>query len=335
MELNTVSLGDFVRLAAIIFEKVKDDLPTPARDSGLFRIMPIPENTGNTRDFTEIDLQEYARRKNEGEQAQRAKVQQGYNVTMRKYRIALDIGITYEMRKENKYPEVISRLTNLGTLADNRMDLDLTHRITFMTSTSYTDMDGVSVSISLGDGLALASTAHTVRGSSSTYRNRLANNPQFSRGALEGMEQLVAEQTINQFGEKVVVPFDVIWSTEDPNTVNSIREFLTSTASPEPGVNANVTNVYKGKYRHVIFPRIATDATGAVDTTKRKYWGLASTMFSQAHLGIWENPRLKLPPSTNPEDAATDNWDFGVRAGYGIVIVSGAWFKASTGDGTP
>lgn len=335
MELNSVSLGDFVRLADIIFEKEKAGLGQEMLNSGLFWVETIPMNSGNTREYTEIDLQEYARLKPQGDQAVRAKVQQGYNKVLTQKRIALDIGITYEMRSQNKYPEVIRRLTNLAKTLVNRRELDMTHRFTFGTVTSYTDQDGTSVDISLGDTLALFSTAHTVKGSSTTYRNRLANNPQLSRGALEGMEQLVAEQTINQFGEKVVVPFDILWITDDPNTENTALEYLRSVAAPDYA-NAGVTNVYKAKYKLVKLPRLATDAFGAVDTTKRKYWGLASSSATTAHMGVWEEAHLKVPQDLNAgEEFSTDDWNFGGRAGYGICIVNGVWTKFSSGDATP
>ena len=335
MELNTITLSDFTKLAKVIWLKAKESLQNEARKSGMFVEDPVPQNSGNTREYSEIDLEEYAKVKPQGDQAARARVQQGYSKTLTLYRVAVDIGITYEMRSQNKYPEVVRRLTNLGSLAENRMDLDLTHRITFGTATTYTDMDGRSVDISVGDTLALFSTVHTLRGSSTTYRNRLANNPQVSKGALEGMEQLIAEQTYNQFGEKVVVPFNVIFSSDDPNTCNVIREYLQSTAALDSGVNDGVVNVYKGKYRHVKLSRLATTAVGAVDSTKRRYWGLASTMMSSAYLAVHETPRLKTPSNLNAgEEFSTDDWNFGVRAGYGIAVVSGSWIKFSSGDGT-
>lgn len=335
MELNTVTLSDFVKLAKVIFLKEIDSIGMEARNSGLFNVLPISQNTGNSREFSEIDLEEYAKKKPEGDQASRAKVQQGYTKTLTSYRVALDIGITYEMRSQNKYTDVVRRLTNLARLAANRMELDLSHRLTFGTATTYTDMDGVSVNIATGDTLQLFYSAHTVRGSSTTYRNRLANNPQFSRGAIEGMEKLAVEETINQFGEKKVMPFDILWSTDDPNTVNTVKEYLNSTATPEAGQNSGVVNVYKAKYKHVVLPRLATTAAGATDNTKRKYWGIASSQYSSAYLGIWEEPRLKTPSDLNAgEEFSTDDWNFGVRAGYGITIVDAKWIKMSSGDGT-
>ncbi|MCK9370209.1 hypothetical protein M0R04_09915, partial [Candidatus Dojkabacteria bacterium] len=285
-------------------------------------------------EYTEIDLEEYASVKNQGDQSSRAKVQQGYNKVITSYRIAKDIGITYEMRTQNKYPEVVRRLTNLAGLGVNRMDLDLTHRFTFGTATSYTDQDGRTIDTTLGDTLELFSTVHTVRGASTTYRNRLAGNPQYSKSALEGMERLVVEETINQFGQKVVVPFDIIWSSEDPNTVNAILTDLRSMAATDAGLNSGVLNPYKAKYKHVVLPRLATDANGAVDATKRKYWGLASSMASTAHLAIWEEAHLKVPSDLNAgEEFSTDNWEFGVRCGYGVTIVNGVWIKMSSGTG--
>ena len=334
MELNTATLGDFVKLADVLWQRAFDSVPQVMRGSGLFREVDIPQNTGNTREFSEIDGEEYAALKDEGDQATRAAVQQGYSVTMTQKRVAKDIGITYEMRTQNKYPEVVARLEQLGRQVANRMDLDLAHRIGFATSTTYVDMDGTTVSIDVGDDLALVSTAHTLRGSGTTYRNQLAGNARLSKGSLEGMERLVVEETYNQFGEKMTMSFDLLWTTDDPNTVNTAREYLQSTADVD-GANSGVVNVYMSKYRHVVLPRVATTAAGARDTAKRYYWGLASSQMTTAKLGIWEAPHLKTPAPLNAgEEFATDDWNYGARGGYGIAIVSGAWIKFSSGDGT-
>lgn len=334
MELNIATLSDFVKNAQILFLKGLDSVEMEAKNSGIFRIDNIPNHVGNTKEYSEIDLEEYAKRKPEGDQSARAQIQQGYNKIGTLYRVALDIGITYEMRNYNKYVEVVSRLTNLGATAAKRMDLDLSHRITFATATSYTDMDGETVDTTLGDGFQWAYTAHTIKGASSTFRNRLANNPVFSKGALEGMEQMIIENSINQFGEKKTIPYDIIWSTEDPNTVNTIKEHLKSIAAPD-AVNSGVLNVNKGKYRHVILPRVATTNVGAVDSTKSKYWGLASSTNSQAFLGINEEPRLKTTSDNGANtEFSTDDWNFGSRAGYFIVVPGARSFAFSDGLGT-
>lgn len=334
MELNTVSLNVFVRLAGVIFEKAKEAFQPVAKNSGIFVVESVPANTGESRDYAEIDLELYADNKKEGNQAGRAKVQLGYNKTVTVKRIAKDIGITYEMRRFNKYPEVVRQLTNLGQMPIQRLELDLQHRLGFGTATSYTDKNGEAVDIACGDAVALWSTAHLLRGSATTYRNRLAGNPQLSKGALEGMERLVTEETLNNFGEKITANFDILWTTDDPVTVNTALEYLQSVAAPD-FANSGVSNVYKAKYKHVKLPLVPTSAAGLVDNTKRRYWGISSSMISDAHLAVWEEPHLKAPSDLNAgEEFSTDDWNFGVRAGYGIGIVTGRAHKFSSGDAT-
>ena len=299
------------------------------RNSGFFNVSSIPQNSGNTREFSEIDLEEYASNKGEGAQVERAKIQQGYSKIMSKKRIGLEAGLTYEVKTENKYPDMVRKLMGLGQTVSNRIDLDLAHRLTFMTATSYSDKDGKTESLTMGDGFALAYSAHTVRGSSDTYRNILANNPRLSKGALQAMRKLIVTDTMDQFGVKKTMNFDKLWTTDNPEDMDMAAEILKSTSNPTQN-NANVLNVDLGRFTYIMFPRVATDKNGAVDTDKENYWGIYSSANSQAHLGIWEEARLKSP---NFEDFSTDNIDFGVRGGYGIAILSGMFAKFSQGNG--
>lgn len=334
MELNIVTLPQFTRLAGVIFEDGLKAVEMNAKNSGIFQMESIPANSGNTRDYTEIDLEQYADSKPEGNQAGRARVQVGYNKVATARRIAKDIGITIEMRKYNKYQDVVRRLTSLAELPMRRLELDLSHRLGFGTATTYTNKDAETLDISVGDTLALWSTAHTVTGVSTTYRNRLAGNPALSKGALEGMERLAVEETINNLGEKVGMSFDILWTTDDPVTVNTALEYLNSVAAPD-FANSGVTNVYKAKYKHVRLPLVATTAAGLVDNTKRRFWGLSSSKLSTIHCGIWETPYLKTPSELNAgEEFSTDDWNFGVRASYGIATVVGRGNLFSSGDAT-
>jgi len=334
MELNSISLSVFTRLADVVFEKAKEEAPAMARNSGIWVVESIPQNSGDVRDYQEIDLNLYAGNKPQGDQAPRAKVQLGYNKEVRVRRVARDIGITYEMRHFNKYPEVISRLTSLGKMGPNRMELDLSHRIGFGTATTYTDMDGATIDISTGDALSLFNTAHTLTGSATTYRNRLAGNPQISKGALQGMERLIAEETLNNLGEKVTMPFDILFTSDDPETQNTAMEYLRSVAAPD-FANSGVTNTYRAKYKHVTLPLLATTASGGVDASKRRFWGLSSSSMSDMHLAIWEEPHIKSPSNLNAgEEFSTDDWNYGMRAGWGIGSVTGRCIKFSSGDGT-
>lgn len=333
--LNNGSLPALVDLTTIKFlDEVQSLDASLMLTSWMVKVEDIPANTGDTKRFSEIDLEEYASNKNEWDQSDQALVQQGHTKDMVFKRVSKDISITYEMRTQNKYTEVVRRLTNLAKLIPNRMDLDLAHRITFATDTSYTDKDGATVDTTTGDSLAWASTAHTLTGSATTYRNILAGNPQFSKGSLESIEKLGVEETFNNFWEKMAMNFDVIFCSDDPNTNNNIDEVINSTASPD-GLNEGVINVNQGRYRKVRIPRLATTATGAVDSTKAKRWGIIDAGNSDFMMGITERPRLKTPAlGNNGEDFSTDDWNFGARWGYGIVVVSGRSAKFSKWDGT-
>ena len=330
MELNTLTLPDFTSLVEIMWLDNMQALKREAYESGIWRVVPIANNTGESRRMSEIDLEEYADDKPQSSQPERAKVQQGYTKDLESYRVAKDVGVSYEERTQNKYVSVLERLTNMTKLPFNRMELDLSMRVAFATATTYVNKSGATIDITGGDALAWASTAHTLRGTSTTYRNRLANNPQISRGALESMERMVKENTLNQFGEKMTTPYDILWMTDDSVDNNVAMEYLDSIGAPD-FTNAQVKNVYQGKYRLVMLPRVAMTAAGLVDTTKRHYWGLASTIATTAYIGIWEEPRT-IPFHEDP--MGTDDFITGVRAGYGICHVSGRGFAISTGDGT-
>ena len=333
MALNTVTLGDFTRLADFQWAKGLESVENSARSSGLFKVVNFPAGSGDTREYNEIDLEEYSTIKDEGSSADTALVQQGYTKTLTLTRYGKDISVTWEMRQRNKYSEVLQRITNLAKMQMNRQDLDLSHRITFGTATTYTNKEGRSINIAVGDTLSLFYSAHTLRGTSTTFRNRLANNPQLSKGALELMEKQANENTLNQFGEKMSIKYDVLWTTDDPNTINTARELLQASAEIS-APNEGVPNVYRGKYRHVVLNRVTTTATGAVDSTKAKYWGIASSANSSAYLAVEQDATLASPSKgSNAEDVSTEDWTYTGRISYGICVVSANWIQASTGDG--
>lgn len=336
--LNTISLPDLVSLTDQRFvmgaSLVMDYEPVKS----LYIPVDISAHLGSTKVFNEIDGQTYASYKAEGADASKAQVVMGYSKTMTKRRFAKEIDITYEMRSENRHPEVVSALTNLSTFCYQRMALDLTHRFTFDTATSYTDMDGETVSTTVGDGLALASAVHTLTGTATTFSNIITGNPVFSKGAFQIARGLANTQVLNNFGDQRVLEFDTVVTGDDPTTMDAVKTFINSNTDPTQN-NPGVINTYQNAFRHVMMKRLATTATGARDTTKEKKWMFLATNGSadqrwQAYLGIWESPNLKTPaPGNNGEDVHNDNWTFGCRVGYGIVTVTAQGYLTSSGLG--
>lgn len=331
--LNTVTLPEMVDLIRKQFVQVQN-MVTPAA-APLFITDPIGKGQGNTKRYDEIDTQTFARLKRQGEASKKAAVGVGYNVTMTKKRIAMEIDITQEQRDENRYAEVGSLITSLTHFAPQRIELDMTHRFTFCDATSYTDLDGETVDLTTGDGLAVASASHTLKFSSTTYSTLVSGAPVFSRGGIEAAEALTVTNVLSNFGERRIINYNTIVTGDDPNTVNAVRQFLNSTADVD-AVQAGVENVYKGKYRHLVLPYLATTATGARDSTKERRWFLVSAGLGvngwQAYYGLWEAPHLKDAPLDETganHDYSRDVWTFGTRAGYGLCVVSPRGFVAS------
>jgi len=334
--ISSLSYTQFADTTARIFYGGKDlpEVADLADVMSLYKIDSIPMGTGEQRVYDEIDGETYAHFKAQGSDATKTQTVAGYSKTMYVRRFAAEIDITYEARAYGKEQEVIRKLTSLATFCPQKMALDLTHRFSFATATAYTDMDGESVDISMGDTLAMTSASHTLTGSSSLYSTVITSNPQFSQGSYEVAVGRANSQVLNNFGEiRLSSAQPVVVTSNDPSTVREVRQLLTSTADVD-GAHAGITNVYKNMFRHVILPRLDTTATGAKDSTKSKYWFYILPEVAELHLGVWEQPHLKMPAEgNNGEDLHNDNWTFGCRCGYGIAIPTARGIFHSTGLG--
>jgi hypothetical protein len=334
--LSTTTLPEFVDLVRREWTESPQMVDSPVIEA--FLNFPIEDHTGNTRLFEEIDVETYANEKPEGAPAVNAVQAKGYSKLLTLTRFAKQVKITYEMRTDNKYEQVTSRLTGLMHMCPKRMELDLTHRLTFADAVSYVNLDGSTVDTTVGDGLAVISGVHTLTGSSLTYSNRVPGNPQFSRGGLAAAERIANNNILSNLGERRKLNFNTILTGDDPDVVNEVRILLESMSDPTYN-NSGVTNVYRTKYRHLVIPQLASTAAGALDDTKRRRWFLAALNGSpesswQAYISIKEQPTLKTPaPGNNLENGETDDWTFGVRARYGIVVVTGRGIIMSTGNG--
>ena len=332
--INTNSLPQFTDLVKRSFLDGLKSLDQSMRNSGIVLEETMAQNTGLYKRYAErLTRNEYASFRAEGDAASQALIQYGYEKDLGVTTVALAVSITELMRVGGKDQDILDMVTDLTTVVPNSMDLDLSHRISFFTATTYVDRDGRTIDITVGDGLALGSASHTLTGSATTYSTLITGNPQFSKGSLETAEKSFVEGTYNNLWEKMTIKADTILTTDDPNTINQVRELMNATADVSTS-NSATFNVYKNKYRHVVAPRIATTATGAVDSTKAKYWGLVASKASDFHLTILQSPTLSTPMDwNNGEDIATGNWNYVVRAIYGICIVTPRAFRLSTGLG--
>lgn len=320
--LNTLTLPEMTDLVRREWIWTQQHIARNAEQ--LFIKQPVGAGQGSTKRFNEVDVETYADFKAEGTDSQKSRIGVGYSLDMTARTFSKEIEITLEMRNDNRYAEVGALITSLTEFCENRKDLDLTHRFTFATSTSYTDMNGETVNVEVGDGLALLSAVHTLAFSSTTFRNRVSADPVFSQGSYESALLLAATETYNNFGHKRTLNYNTIVSGDDPSTVRAIRQLLESSADVD-AQHAGIANVYGGTKRHVILPNLATDANGAYDSTKRRWWFVVAAGQGmngwQAYVGEWIAPSIKYPSSgNNAEDIHSLNWYYMTYCRYGICI---------------
>lgn len=322
--LNTLTLSEMTDLVKREWLAGQEEYQKNAKQ--LFITEPVGAGQGSSKRYSEIDIEKYADFKGEGANSKKAKAGVGYSIDMTARTFSKEIDITLEMRNDNRYTEVGSKITSLANFCENRMDLDLTHRLTFATSSSYTDKNGETVTTTVGDGNPLLYSAHTLVFSSTTYSNRVSGDPVFSQAALEAALLLSATQLLTNFGEKKSMRFNTIVTGDDPGTVRAVKQLLNSMADVD-AIQAGVTNVYKGTYNHVILPDLATTAVGAYDSTKRRWWFVASTGQGaagwQAYLGTWIAPQFLPPSYGDGMDIHNYNWTYSTYTRYGVCVPTG------------
>ena len=152
-QISTLSFPELTDLIRREFEWDNENYQRNARQ--LYMEDTIPMGTGSSRRYKEVDGEKFANLMPEGANAVKAKMAIGYEVDMINRRFAKNVDITFLMRLEGRDRDIINQITSLSEFLPNRMELDLTHRFTFCTSTTYTDMDGQLVDISVGDAQGL------------------------------------------------------------------------------------------------------------------------------------------------------------------------------------
>lgn len=324
--LNSISsLSELTDLVRREWEWTKEYLPRTAKP--LFISDNVGAGNGSSKRYKEIDVETFADVKPEGVNSTKSKTGIGYEVDMTARTFSKEIDITLEMRNDNRYREVGTMITNLSRFCENRQDLDLTHRLTFATATTYTDMNGNTIDIAVGDGLALLSAVHTLAFSSTTYNNIVTGNPAFSQGAYESALLIAATQVLSNFGERRNLNFNTIVTGRDPATNRTVKQLLNSMADID-AAQSGVVNVYKDGTKHVVLPYLDSTATGAYDSTKRRWWFYMATGQGsngwQAYVGDWISPTLKTPSAgNNGEDVHSLNWTYASYCRYGIAVLSG------------
>jgi len=323
--LNT---GTFPGMSDNINKYYNDFLRTyKAESEALFIRHDVGESGETIKRIEEQDMGQYAHDKPQGVDAERIQYGTGFYKEIEAYRVGSQLNISYEMRKAPRFRlgDAVKRFVES---VPNRLELDRQHNLSFIAATSYVNMDGRTVDVSGGDGLAGASAVHTLAHSTVTWSNIVPTAPLLSVTSLEAAEKLAVTDILDNYGFPVMMNFShLIVSRQDPNTERTAREILRSTSLVTQS-NPGVTNTFKTKYELLVLSRVATDALGRTDSTKSKFWFLAALEDRmnrlQMHEIMWETPHMNPAPAgaNNGVDVYNDDQTYGARARYGHGTVS-------------
>lgn len=299
----------------------------------LFQVMNLGETAEVIKRLDEQDMSQYAHDKPEGVDATRLTFGVAYFKEVLAFRYGSQLQVSYEMRVSKRF-ELSQAIRRFLNSLPARLELDRQHRLGFSNVTSYVNMDGRVVDTTAGDGLAYVSAVHPLAFSATTWSNNVAGNPILSVTALEAAEKLGVTDILDNFGLPVQMDFThLIVQKQDPNTVRTAMEILRST-SLVTQANPGVTNTFQTKYDLMILSRVATNANGANDSTKFKWWFLAALKGSnrlQSYECVWEAAHMNPQPagSNNGIDVYNDDWSYGARSRYGHALVSARGLIAS------
>lgn len=289
------------------------------------RVLFITRDQGEEGETTvridEQDMSQYAHDKPQGVDAKRLEFGEGYYKDIFASRIGAQLNISYEMRKATRF-NIGMAMKRFNASVPNRMELDRQHfAVTFVNVTSYVNMDGRTIDMTAGDGLAPASAVHPLAFTTVTWSNIVPGNPQLSVTALESAQQLAVTDILDNYGLPVEMTFThLVVNKQHPQTVRVAREILRSTTLITQA-NPGVINTFSQMYELLELPLAATDAMGRQNSAKYKWWSLhALTGLNRVQMYEcnWENPHM----TPGFQDAYNDDYIWGARARYAFGRVS-------------
>jgi len=332
VNLNTMSvpqLFDLLERTVMSNDHIKSTVQMFGdRVSPLYMKKAFVPNTGQFMSLTEQDMQTYGNEQPEGTNPIFAKYGIGRTLAFTFTDYGNAFQSTARARLTMKHADVVAKWADLPRLLIERRYLDGVHRLTFGTSASYTNMDGTIKDNRCIDGLSPFNASHTLPFSSDTYTNIVPSNPVFSKNALLAAELLFKTEIKDGFGVQQNIEPNTLISTNDPTLVYNIRQIMGSTT--EVGqANSAVINTLT-RYRHVILPRLDSDANGAYDSAKKDMWILGRfggtdgvRMFFTQPVGI----RYRKTDVNNLNGditiAVEGSWEFRVADPRGMVMSSG------------
>jgi len=275
----------------------------------------------------EVDRERFGERKVEGQASAQRGLSQGYFKDIRRATVSVTRLVSGEAYKALTAHSLAQYATQTSADVIDKIELDMRNFIGYGTATSYTDNGGFTIDTTVGDGLALFSTVHTLKQSATTYSNILSGAPSFSESSIESAEDYFSYNVMDNYGQRVSMKPNTIITSEKAAMKNRVARLFGS-MSPESiegtaNANSGVMNTNKNKFKHLV---VEFDVTvlNVSDSTKSFNWylgalgGMPESSF-QAYYVSWQSPMVA------PVEINQDKWtlSYTARAVYGLGAVSG------------
>jgi hypothetical protein len=213
--------------------------------------------------------------------------------------------ITEDLVDGNKYREIGQKLTDLGGSLFRTAARDATHvGYTFAFSASYTDMDGNTITNSIAKGAEpIYDDTHTMA-DASTFDNELADTA-IGESALRSLQDLTTS-FVDENGHKVSWKSGVKFLVHgnDPGMQHAALR-LTTQEWNYNNTNRDI-NPYRGAFQDRELFYLDTTATGAIDSTKGKYYFIVSqNLLKRSAIMGWHT-------KPTPRGPFEDSWNGGM-----------------------
>jgi len=328
-----ISLGQFPDLTKNA--KVKWDMERMEFDRVREQIAIIDGNVveRTSEHNSGVSSMQTARRRDDGDDAYKGTLKQGYTSTFTQAEIALQADVTKGLRKFDKYGEINKRMRGMARGAERRMELDVAAHYSYAWATSYTNIDGETVSTAAPDGLALMSPSHTVNGGSDTYSTEIdTTHDEFSADVLERMEEIANGFLDDSDGRGIPGDCNTIITGRHAPTRNTVTRLLSSELLA--GTANNDKNNYRASYRHIVVPFLDYNMqTEQRDSTKAKYAFIAH-LGSEDYTGLLVEVSQDIMFEAPTNVTASSTWEYLTTAYYDLGLTRANWIVGTKGDST-
>ena len=328
MSFNKAQYDNFVNDTAYrVLDAVKEAKPDMVRS--LFMEVPWTPGSGDAASFTSLTLSGFAQRVDENESYPEVNPTEGDTLTKRQIQYGDKLNVSRAMAKFNKHPEAVRAAESMADRLMNTLDLELTTQIfNEADQTTFTPLNKTAVNIATADGLALASTAHTVNNTGDTYDNTLSGAGALSEDNLTAAIQAADQNLVDDHGTALSANWDTLVIPNDQYMIRKARQLLGSSLEPETANNA--MNVYRGSMNLVVLKHGTKDTTGTYSTDNRYRWAIMDSNMVRGHFQLM----MAEEPSVDLRDVSSDNLLASILltqfAAFAAVRWQGAFYSLST-----